>query len=253
MTALRKLWVLLPAFNEAANLGPLLAALAESLGPAGLAYGAVLVDDGSTDETAAVAAAAVRRHPVQVVTHDRNLGLARAMESGLRTVLAQAAPGDVLVTMDADNTHPAQLIPRMVDAIARGADVVIASRYAPGGLEEGVPPLRRMLSHGIGFLLRQRFGLSGVRDYSCGYRAYRIDLLRAAAARYGARLIESRGFTVMAELLLKLAPFHPRVAEVPLHLRYDLKRGASKMRVVHTIGGYLELLFTRMPSAGEAK
>lgn len=250
---LMKVWVLLPAFNEADNLPSLFESLAATLTGAGLDYGVIVIDDGSADGTAAVARAASRRHPVRVAAHPRNLGLALAMRTGIDTALAYAGPEDVVVTMDADNTHPAALIPEMVARIDDGADLVIASRYALGGAEEGVPPLRRQLSHGIGVLMRLRFGLGGVRDYSCGYRAYRVRLLRAAAARYGARLIESRGFTVMAELLLKLAPFHPVVAEVPLHLRYDLKRGASKMRLFQTIGGYVGLLFTRMPPAGEAK
>ncbi len=248
-----KVWVLLPAYNEAHNLPPLLDGLAAALRPTGVEYAVIVVDDGSTDATGQVTRAAGIRHPVRLATHPRNLGLARAVRTGLEAALAQAGSNDVIVTMDADNTHPAGLIPKMVARIDEGADLVIASRYAPGGAEEGVPPLRRALSHGIGLLMRLRFGLRGVRDYSCGYRAYRVRLLRAAAARYGGRLIESRGFTVMAELLLKMAPFHPVVAEVPLHLRYDLKRGASKMRLLQTIGGYLGLLLTRIPSAGEAK
>ncbi|MGH7753827.1 MAG: glycosyltransferase family 2 protein [Gemmatimonadales bacterium] len=243
--------MLLPVFNEAGNLPPLLEELAAAIRPTGAAVEVIVVDDGSTDETA-TAAARAGGLPAQVVSHERNLGLARAIATGLGAILPQAADADVVVTMDADNTHPPSLIPAMLAEIRRGADLVIASRYVPGGLEEGVPPLRRLLSHGVGLLLRVRFGLRGVRDYSCGYRAYRTGLLRAAAARYGARLIESRGFTVMAELLLKLAPFHPVTVEVPLHLRYDRKQGASKMRLGQTIGGYLGLLLTRLPPQEKA-
>jgi len=243
-----KVWLLLPAFNEAGNLPPLLEGVAATLGAAGMPYGVVVVDDGSTDETRAVAAALGRRLPMRVVAHPQNRGLARTIETALGAVLAQAEGGDVIVTMDADNTHPPDLIPHMVEQIRRGADLVIASRYAPGGAEEGVPLLRRALSHGIGVLMRLRFGLRGVWDYSSGYRAYRAGLLQAAAQRYGARLIESPGFTVMAELLLKLQPFRPRVVEVPLQLRYDRKRGGSKMRVLPTVAGYLGLLFTRLPA-----
>ncbi len=243
-----KVWVLLPAFNESGNLPPLLEGLAASLGAARLAYEVVVVDDGSTDATRAVASSFADRLPVVVVAHDRNQGLARAVATGLGAVLPRAEDDDVIVTMDADNTHPTDLIPRMVGEIGRGADLVIASRYVPGGAEEGVPALRQVLSHGIGVLMRLRFGLRGVRDYSSGYRAYRAGLLRAAARRFGPRLIESRGFTVMAELLLKLHPFRPRTVELPLHLRYDQKRGGSKMRLLHTITGYLGLLCTRLPS-----
>jgi dolichol-phosphate mannosyltransferase len=99
-----------------------------------------------------------------------------------------------------------------------------------------------LLSAGIGWMLRLRFGLPGVRDYSCGFRAYRAALLQRALAAYGPRLIESAGFVVMTELLVKLAPFEPRITEIPLDLRYNRKAGASKMPTGRTIAGYLQLM-----------
>ena len=245
-----RVWVVLPAFNEAENLPPLLDGIASILATGERAYTVVVVDDGSSDATSSVVKDHAGRLPLQLIVHERNRGLARAIETGLRVVLQEAGAEDVVVTMDADNTHSPRLLPRMVAALQGGADVVIASRYAPGGAEEGVPPLRRILSRGIGLLMHLRFGLRGVRDYSSGYRAYRARLLQAAAGRYGARLIEAHGFAVMAELLVKLRAFHPRIVEVPLSLRYDLKQGGSKMRVWQTVREYLGLLASRTPSSG---
>jgi dolichol-phosphate mannosyltransferase len=104
-----------------------------------------------------------------------------------------------------------------------------------------------VLSVGVGWLLRLRFGLPGVRDYSCGYRAYRASLLQRAMAAYGDRFIEARGFVVMTELLVKLAPLRPRIVEIPLDLRYDRKIGASKMPTARTIAGYLRLACAARP------
>jgi dolichol-phosphate mannosyltransferase len=247
----RRTWIVLPAFNEAENLPAVLDGIAaiESL----LRECAVLVvDDGSTDDTADVAsehAAALSR---RVLSHARNRGLARTIDTGIRTALRSAGADDIVVTMDADNTHSPALIPRMLRRIEQGADVVIASRYAPGGREDGVPVLRRFLSHAIGVLLRLRFGLRGVRDYSSGYRAYRARLLQAALAAYDDRFIEADGFSVMAEMLVKLSLFSPHVVEVPLHLRYDLKRGQSKIHLLRTIGGYVRLLAAQRWSRLEA-
>jgi len=70
-----------------------------------------------------------------------------------------------------------------------------------------------------------------------------------ALDRYADRLIEAQGFTVMAELLVKLSPFSPRVVEIPLHLRYDLKRGKSKIRVLRTVAGYVQLMCTKRSGA----
>lgn len=231
-------WAVLPAFNEATALP----ALVDAFGETRPAVRVVIVDDGSTDGTGDVARALSLRSAVTVLTHDRNRGLAAAMRTGLEHACAEAGPDDVIVTMDADNTHrPAQIAP-MVAALDAGADLVIASRYVPGATQAGVPAHRMALSAGIGWLLRLRFGLPGVRDYSCGYRAYRASLLQRALAAYGPRLIETAGFVVTSELLVKLAPFRPRIVEIPLDLRYDQKVGASKMPTGRTIAGYLQLL-----------
>jgi len=82
----------------------------------------------------------------------------------------------------------------------------------------------------------------GARDYTCGFRLYRAATLRRAAAAWGDALIEEAGFTCMAELLLKLGRGGARVAESPLILRYDLKEGASKMKMMRTISRYFTLI-----------
>jgi dolichol-phosphate mannosyltransferase len=241
-----QVWIVLPAFNEAESLPALLDGIA-AIGSLMSHYTVLVVNDGSKDATAAVASSYIGRLPLDLISHAGNQGLARTIETGIRTALRGAGPDDVIVTMDADNTHSPALIPDMLRQIEEGADLVIASRYAPGGKEEGVAVTRRILSQGVSILMHLLFGLRGVRDYSCGYRAYRVRLLRMAVNRYGDRLIEAQGFTVMAELLVKLSPFSPRIVEVPLHLRYDLKRGKSKIRVLRTVAGYIRLMCTKRP------
>lgn len=245
-------WIVLPAYNEAAGLPPLLGAIeglcARLDGSAAVCV--VVVDDGSSDGTGEVAQGFAGRIPLTVLVHPQNRGLAAAIRTGLEHACREAAqlgPAGIIVTMDADNTHSPDQIPAMLEAVRSGADVVIASRYQRGASQAGVPPHRALLSAGVGLLLRLRFALPGVRDYSCGYRAYRAGLMRKALAAYGPRLIESSGFVVMTELLVKLAAFRPRIVEVPLDLRYDLKAGRSKMPAARTILGYLRLAASRYP------
>jgi dolichol-phosphate mannosyltransferase len=145
--------------------------------------------------------------------------------------------------MDADNTHDPALLTDMVRRMNdEHADIVIASRYAPGGREIGLSPLRRVLSRGASFLLSISARVGGARDYTCGYRLYRAAVLRRAVAAWGERLVEEAGFTCMAEVLLKLGRGGARVSESPLVLRYDLKEGASKMKMARTIARYFELI-----------
>jgi dolichol-phosphate mannosyltransferase len=232
--------VVLPAYNEAASLPPLLTRLAEVALTEQLT--AWVVDDGSSDGTAEVAAAGVPGLDVRLVSHPVNLGLGQAVQSGLRAVLADAGEDDVVVVMDADDTHDPGLIRDLEREIAAGADVVICSRFVAGGDDATAPPLRRLLSRGAAVLFRRVLRVEGVRDFTSGFRAYRVSLLARATAHWGERLIEERGFACMVELLLKLRHCRPVVAEVPLTLRYDRKHGPSKIRIARTVGQYVKLL-----------
>ena len=241
--------VALPAFNEEDALPPLLDALGAVARSHRLDARVVVVNDGSSDRTHDRAGAA-DGIPVEVIDHPTNLGLGAAMRTGLRRAVdlfdgRATAPDDVVVTMDADNTHPPALIPSMLEAIRDGSERVVASRFCPGARVRGVSAARRLLAVAGGGVFRILLPMSGIRDYTCGYRMYRVDLLRRAYARYGDRLVTEAGFTCTADMLLKLRPLRPRATERPLDLRYDLKPGASKMRVARTMWRSLGLAVRR--------
>lgn len=244
--------LVLPAYNEAEALPRLLRRVAAAPGGP---YPVLVVDDGSSDGTAEAAEHCRNVLPtLEVIRHGRNQGLGAALRTGWTAALQRLPDSGVIVSMDADDTHDPALIARMLPYLAAGADVVIASRFQPGGGEVGLSPLRRLTSWGAGTLLRLARPVPGVRDYTCGYRAYRAALLRDAFQTYGRDgLITAPGFACTAEVLLKLAALGARFAEVPLVLRYDLKAGKSKMRMLRTISGYLYVLrATRPAHAGGA-
>lgn len=241
--------VLFPAYNEEGSIGPALGALAQAMGGRGLELRAVLVDDGSTDGTVAEArradAASGGALRLEVLSHGENRGLGAGLKTGIDACLARAAEGDVIVTLDADNTHPPALIPTMLAKLAEGLDVVIASRYQPGSAVHGVPPHRRVLSDGARLLFQALFPWPGVRDYTCCFRAYRVPILRRARAVYGDDLLTARGFEAVMDLLLCLRQVGARAGEVPLVLRYEKQAGRSKMRVLRTVRRTLALLARR--------
>jgi dolichol-phosphate mannosyltransferase len=168
--------------------------------------------------------------------------LGETIHDGLKRAAELAGPDDAIVTMDADNTQPAALIPRLLDAVNAGSDLVIASRFRPGAKVVGLSLLRRGLTILSSYLYRSLRPIPGVRDYSCGFRAYRGRLMQQAFAAYHGRFITEEGFTCMAEILVKLSALGPVVHEVPMILRYDCKKGASKMPVARTVGRSLHLL-----------
>ena len=168
-----------------------------------------------------------------------------AIRSGLLRAVDCAAGDDVIVTMDADDTHTPAAIAQMLALIDAGYDVVVASRYQPGSRVVGVPPLRRFMSDAASLLFRVVFPIKGVRDFTCGYRAYRSSVLRQAVERYRQEFINQDGFQCMVDILLKLSRMKLRFAEVPLILRYDKKEGKSKMKVFRTALRTLALLLKR--------
>jgi len=234
------LFVILPAYNEGPALEQLLPSLVEVLKP--FSYRVFVVDDGSVDHTAQVADRFAAQG-ISLLQHNENQGLGAALLTGFGAALRESSEQDVIVTMDADNTHPAELLPTLQQGIAEGMDVVVASRFVAGGREVGLSLYRRILSRGACLIMKLLFNLNGIRDYSSGFRAYRAGFLARGFGEFGTHLIESAGFAVSAEILLKLAALGPRCGEVPLVLRYDRKQGKSKMPVLRTIRGYFSLIF----------
>ncbi len=231
--------IVFPAYNEAQNLRPLLAKVQQVVALGQHEYLVILVDDGSGDETPQVCAEFSSRIPLRVIRHPRNLGLGAALRTGLRAALAEQS--DAVVTLDADDTQDPALIPSMLAKLS-SHDLIVASRFCPGGKMIGVPPFRSFVSTFASGILRILFPISGVRDYSCGFRAYRSDILRRLESTFGPELFSEQGFACMFEILLRVRKLGVTADEVPLVLRYDLKRGASKMRVFRTALRYLQVL-----------
>ena len=242
---MKTLWLALPAYNEERSLPALLercVPVARAIEQTGRRLAIVVVDDGSRDRTIEASLAFRDRLAIEVVPHTVNQGLGAALRTCLRSALERAGEGDAVATMDADNTHDPAMLPAMWQCLEdTPGDVVIASRYVSGGDEIGLTPLRKVLSRGASYLLRLTVPVRGARDYTCGYRVYRSSTLRRAADQWKERLVEESGFTCMAEVLLKLGRGGARILEWPLILRYDLKEGASKMKVMRTILRYFAL------------
>jgi dolichol-phosphate mannosyltransferase len=237
--------VVLPAYNEASCIGDLLSSFCEAIAEEGKACRLIVVNDGSADETGNIVSGFADRVPLELINHPQNRGLAEAIKTGLLRAVETCSDRDTIVTMDADNSHLPGLLFRMVRLIREGNDVVIASRYQHGAKIRGLSTYRRFLSYAAAILFRRILPMHGVRDYTCGYRAYRAALLRRAFQEYGDEFISEPGFSCMVDILIKLRKFDPIVEEVPLILRYDQKRSVSKMNVRKTVGQTLRLLAKR--------
>lgn len=237
--------LVLPAYNEEANLEKLVRRIDEAMYYGDHTYRCIIVDDGSSDGTREVIAKCAAELPVVAIHHPVNLGLGATIRTGLVEAVAMAQERDVIVTMDADDTHAPGLITRMVRMMAEGYDVVIASRFQANSQVRGVPWHRNLLSRAASIVFRVMFPTQGVRDYTCGFRAYRSTVLRQAFDRHGEKFLKQDGFSCMVDILLWLRQMDAVIGETPMVLRYDLKEGRSKMDVARTIKNTLKLAIKR--------
>lgn len=237
----KNFYIILPMFNEERSFGALRKMFDGKFRlPPGCNHRIIIVNDGSTDRTPELAATWEEDdNRVTVIAHKHNLGLGRAILTGFRKAVQEGAEG--VITMDADASHPAQIIPYMVQEILSGADIVIASRFVAGSTQKGVPWQRRLYTLGARVLLSCIFPLKGVKDYTAGFRAYRAALIQEALETCNDLLVTSRSFAASTEILLKVSTLARSIKEVPLTLRYDQKESLSKMKAAAAIRDYLKL------------
>lgn len=240
------LYIVLPAYNEEDSIGKLLDRIAYYLLDSGIeGYEIFVVNDGSGDRTAQILEEYGKKMPLRIVTHETNKGLGKTIRDGLQIASETASDNDIIITMDADDTHTPGLIYRMVNTMREGYDVVIASRYQKGARVYGLSFYRELLSLAAALIFRMFLPIKGVRDFTCGYRAYRAQVLKNAFTQYGDKFIDQEGFQAMVDIILRLRKMNVIFGEVPFILRYDMKQGTSKMNVKNTILKTLKLIIKR--------
>ena len=210
--------VILPTYREAANLEEVLGGIRTALPDAEI----LVVDDDGGDGTADLAdKIAEKLGRISVLRQPAKGGLGKAYLAGFAWGLDHGY--DVLVGMDADLSHPPSVLPRLVGAVAAGADVAVGSRYVPGGATVNWSLLRRALSRG-GNLYASGVLSTGVADMTSAFRAYRADALRSIDLT----ALHAHGYGFMVELLYRLRRRGASVTEVPIVFA-DRVRGTSKM------------------------
>jgi dolichol-phosphate mannosyltransferase len=210
-------FVVVATYNERENIEALLARLRDAVPNARV----VVVDDNSPDGTGELLEGLTKQAPLLHVLHrEGKLGYASAHVAGMQYALEHGA--DSIVTMDADLSHDPAHLPSMLAQLG-DSDIVIGSRYCPGGGTEGTPWRRRLLSKGANVLSRVLLGIPAA-DCSGGFRVYRAHLLR----RVGLDCCTARGYAFLEEVLFRCHRHGARLAEVPI-VYVDRRHGASKL------------------------
>jgi dolichol-phosphate mannosyltransferase len=210
--------VCLPTYNERENLEPMLRALAEVLDPDDRV---LVIDDNSPDGTGELAdRLAAELDAVEVLHRPRKEGLGPAYLAGFRRALETDA--ELIVEMDCDFSHDPQDVPRLVAAAAE-ADLVLGSRYVPGGGVENWGAVRRAISWGGSLYARLVLGIP-VRDLTGGFKCFRRAVLEATPLGE----VHSRGYAFQIELTYRASRRGFRVVEIPIRF-LDRVVGGSKM------------------------
>ena len=233
--------VVVPTYSEASNLPELVERLF-ALAVADLEL--LVIDDSSPDGTAAVAEELESNHPghIHVLKRPEKQGLGPAYVAGFRRALELGA--DRIVQMDADLSHTPEHIPAFLEHL-EVHDVVVGSRYVPGGGTDANWGLkRRLLSHGGNLYTRL---VSGVRlkDPRSGYKGFRREVLEGI----GLEGLRSRGFVFQTEVASRCQQLGCRVIEVPI-VFYDRKAGRSKMSLSIIVEALWRLFQIRWASRG---
>ncbi len=241
-----KVYIVLPAYNEELSIGKLLHRIENQMSTFGINYQVIVVNDGSQDNTLEVVKGLQGKIPIEILNHEVNMGLGATIRDGLYHASKISKEDDIVITMDADDTHTPGLILRMNRMIQEGFDVVIASRYQPNSRVIGLTFFRKLYSYIASWLFRILLPIKGVKDFTCGFRAFRASVLHQAMEKYQYSFIDQEGFQSMVDILLKLRKIDGLIfGEVPFILRYDLKESASKMDVRKTIFNTLKLVVRR--------
>jgi dolichol-phosphate mannosyltransferase len=209
--------VIMPTYNERDNIEPMAGRVRAAVPGADL----LVVDDNSPDGTGDIAdkLAAEDSH-IQVMHRAGKAGLGAAYIAGFQWALERGY--GTVVEMDADGSHRPEELPKLLAALEH-ADLVIGSRYVPGGTVVNWPKSRELLSRGANTYARLMLGIA-VRDATAGYRAYRAATLQ----RIGLHGIESRGYCFQIDLALRTVRAGLTVVEVPITF-VERVHGASKM------------------------
>lgn len=237
--------ILLPAYNEELSLPALIPRIVQSLEGKDVLYKIWVVNDGSIDKTGEILLEFQKdtTYDLVIIEHPINRGLGETERDGFEKIAFEASRDDVIIRVEGDDTHDPQYILDIYQKLNEGFDVVNTSRFQPGGDQKGLNNYRKTISRAANLFMKIMFNIKGVKDYSCGFRGYKVSVIQDSVRIFGNNFIQLRGlgFTSTLEIIVKLKLLGCKFAEVPFVLRYDMKRSDSKMVSSITTLGYFTM------------
>jgi dolichyl-phosphate beta-glucosyltransferase len=219
MTSVPFLSVIVPAYNERARIGATLRDLSKALAGLAPSWEIRVVDDGSSDDTAAIVERAAATDGRIVLQREPHRGKGAAVRAGML-----ASTGTLRFMCDADLSMPPREIQRFIDAVPATSDVAIASRELPGAVRIGEPHLRHWMGRGFNWLVRTTT-LPGIQDTQCGFKMFSASAAEAIFPR-----VTTDGWAFDIEVLGLARQLGLRVLEIPVEWHYGAVSRVSPVR-----------------------
>lgn len=225
--------ICIPMYNEATNVELCVDITLDFINQLSIRSAMIVVNDGSTDETAAILEKMKLKYPELImVSHEANRGYGAANVTGMRK--ADEEKSDYVLFMDGDQTQNVEYLHRFIGEMQRGVDFIKATRYAKGGGTRGVPFKRWLISR-VGNQLARFLLRLPLTDYTNGFRAYKTRLFRNES-------FNETDFSYLLEEVCKTVKLKCSYAEVPYILEVRTGGGASKSKFVYDFRVYAKYL-----------
>ena len=239
------------ALNEAQSLKKLLVNIGHEMQVLGHDYEIIACLDGSTDESFQLLTDFQKFHPIKILPLKNERGLGLAYKRLFLEVVKNSAEDDLVISLDADNTHDPEQISEMLQNFESNAlDVLVASRFCNKSIMADFPLHRKLISKSTSIILQNLFAIekkSGgfLQDYTSGYRIYKVTKLKELFEIHQDNFITEPEFTYTCELLIKLSRLDCDIEETAISYDYGKKIGVSKLRILRNFWR-LMILITKL-------
>jgi dolichol-phosphate mannosyltransferase len=240
--------IILAALNESSNLQKLIVEINNIMTDAKLNYQIICCIDGSSDNSIAVINNLQKQYPIILLPVINQRGLGCAFKR-LFYQISQYDEKEIIISLDADNTHLPSQIPKIIDDfIAKNLDLIVVSRFYNGSIVSNFPTYRLLISRMVAFILNllfpiRKFDNYYLKDYTSGYRLYKNAIIQDLIAKYGDEFITEPQFTYTCEILIKLSRQKISIAEFPIIYDYKNKLGASNLDIKSNLWRLLIMIY----------
>jgi len=233
--------IIICAYNEEQNLQKLLTDLTQQLELLQREFEIIFCLDGTSDNSKTIIAIFSQKYKITILPESNKRGLGIAYKKIFKYLLENSLEGDLIISLDADNTHNPKQISSMIEYFEENKlELLIASRFFEKSYISSFPIYRQLISKSTSLILKNLFNIKNINqqdilDYTSGYRIYSYKIIKKLYEKYQDNFICEPEFTYTCEILIKISKLTNQIGEIAIHYDYHKKIGKSKMRIIQNL------------------